>query len=55
LPKRELPSPIRSLTPKLQFVESGVLDVKRFEDIVLRHGLAAAWRKFQQQFLEENK
>ncbi len=35
----------------LQFVESGALDATRFQDILTRHGLGAAWRKFEQQFL----
>ena len=36
----------------LQFVEAGALDAVRFQDIVVRHGLTAAWRRFEQQFLE---
>ena len=35
----------------LQFVEAGALDTARFQDVVERHGLAAAWRRFEQQFL----
>jgi hypothetical protein len=35
----------------LQFVEAGVLDTARFQDVVTRHGLAAAWPQFEQQFL----
>ena len=35
----------------LQFIEAGALDAKRFQDILARHGLGAAWKKFEQQFL----
>ena len=35
----------------LQFVESGVLDQTKFQDILRRHDLLAAWGKFEQQFL----
>lgn len=35
----------------LQFVASGALDAPRFQDILNRHGLGAAWQKFEQQFL----
>lgn len=35
----------------LQFVEAGALDTARFQDVVARHGLTAAWRRFEQQFL----
>lgn len=35
----------------LQFVESGALDTPRFEDIISRHGLMAAWKRFERQFL----
>ncbi len=35
----------------LQFVEAGALDTARFQGIVVRHGLTAAWRQFEQQFL----
>jgi hypothetical protein len=37
----------------LQFIEAGALDTARFQDVVVRHGLAAAWRRFEQQFLED--
>ena len=37
----------------LQFVESGALDVTRFESILKRHQLAQAWQRFQQQFLSD--
>jgi hypothetical protein len=35
----------------LQFVEAGALDATRFQDIVIRHGLASAWERFENQFL----
>lgn len=35
----------------LQFVESGALDAARFQTILSRHRLEAAWQKFEQQFL----
>jgi hypothetical protein len=35
----------------LQFIEAGALDAPRFQDIVSRHGLLAAWKRFEQQFL----
>jgi hypothetical protein len=38
----------------LQFIEAGALDAMRFQDIVVRHGLADAWRRFEEQFLEDN-
>ena len=34
----------------LQFVEAGVLDAARFQAILARHGLVAAWQKFERQF-----
>ena len=37
----------------LQFVESKALNVSRFHDIVLRHGMAAAWARFERQFLSD--
>ncbi|MBV9658519.1 MAG: hypothetical protein JO295_10455 [Verrucomicrobia bacterium] len=36
----------------LQFIEAGVLDAARFQAIVARHGLGAAWERFQRRFLE---
>ena len=38
----------------LQFVEADALDTARFQAIVARHGLAGAWRRFEQQFLGGN-
>ncbi len=35
----------------LQFVEADALDTARFQDIVLRNGLAVAWEQFERQFL----
>ena len=35
----------------LQFVEADGLDLARFRDIVMRHGLIEAWKRFEQQFL----
>jgi hypothetical protein len=37
----------------LQFLEAGVLDVARFQEIVHRHGLVDAWIKFERQFLAD--
>lgn len=38
----------------LQFIEAAALDAPRFQTIVTRHGLAAAWHRFEQQFLGGN-
>ena len=35
----------------LQFLESGVLNAAKFEEIVTRHGLVDAWQRFARQFL----
>ncbi len=35
----------------LQFIEEGVLDSARFQDIARRHNLVDAWTKFERQFL----
>ena len=37
----------------LQFVEAGVLDSARFQAVLARHGLTAAWNRFEQQFLRD--
>ena len=37
----------------LQFIEAGALDALRFQELVSRHGLVAAWQRFQQQFLSD--
>jgi hypothetical protein len=37
----------------LQFIEAGVLDSARFQAILARHGLTAAWKRFEQQFLRD--
>ena len=39
----------------LQFIESGVLDLVRFQSIISRHGLEQVWQRFQKQFLGENQ
>jgi hypothetical protein len=36
----------------LQFLESGILDVERFQHVLERHALLKLWKKFEQQFLE---
>lgn len=36
----------------LQFVEAGALDLARFQDIVVRHGLLGLWQRFEEQFLK---
>ena len=35
----------------LQFVEAGVLESAKFEQLVDRHQLTDKWQKFKQQFL----
>ena len=35
----------------LQFIEAGVLDRAKFRAIVVRHGLAETWQRFENQFL----
>ena len=37
----------------LQFIEAGVLDSTRFQAVLTRHGLTAAWQRFEQQFLRD--
>jgi hypothetical protein len=37
----------------LQFIEEGAIDAPRFQEIVQRHNLIAAWAKFEQQFLSD--
>lgn len=37
----------------LQFIESQALDVSHFHDIIARHGMTAAWARFQRQFLSD--
>lgn len=39
----------------LQFVEAGTFDTARFQDVIVRHGLAAAWQRFEQQFLGDKR
>ena len=38
-----------------QFIESGVLDAARLDDILTRHGLLAKWKKLMRQYREENE
>lgn len=38
-----------------QFIESGVLDAARLDDILTRHGLVAKWKHHMRQFREENE
>lgn len=38
----------------LQFIEAAALDAPRFQTIVVGHGLADPWRRFEQQFLGGN-
>lgn len=35
------------------FVEAGVLDAARFEEIVMRHHLVGAWKRFERQYLRD--
>jgi len=37
----------------LQFLESGVLDAKRFQAVITRHSLGEAWKRFESQFLKD--
>lgn len=37
----------------LQFIEAGVLEAGRLQAILTRHGLQAAWRRFEGQFLKD--
>ena len=37
----------------LHFIEAGVLDPACFQAILARHGLLAAWKRFEQQFLSD--
>ncbi|MDQ3813871.1 MAG: hypothetical protein M3347_07950 [Armatimonadota bacterium] len=37
----------------LQFIEAGALDPARFQSILTRHGLEAAWQRFEHQFLQD--
>ncbi len=36
----------------LQFLEEGALDPPRLQSILARHGLSAAWNRFERQFLQ---
>ncbi len=37
----------------LQFVEASVLDAKRFQAVLTRHGLVDRWQQFEKQFLSD--
>ena len=37
----------------LQFIEAGALDAARFQDIISRHELSEAWKRFEKQFLSD--
>jgi len=37
----------------LQFIEAGVLDAARIQEIMQRHALVDAWTKFERQFLSD--
>ena len=39
----------------LQFIESGVLQPDRLDEILARHGLLAKWEQFGHKFLEGNQ
>ena len=36
----------------LQFIEAGVLDLERLQEILARHGLGGHWQQFERQFLK---
>jgi hypothetical protein len=38
-----------------QFIESGVLDAARLDDILTRYGLLARWNRLMRQYREENE
>jgi hypothetical protein len=39
----------------LQFIEAGVLDAQRFQEILDRNSLVDTWRRFERQFLGEQQ
>jgi hypothetical protein len=39
----------------LQFIEAGALDAARLQAILTRHGHETAWKKFEQQFLNNDE
>lgn len=39
----------------VQFVEAGVLDALRFDDILSRHGLRDRWRQFEREFFRDRE
>jgi hypothetical protein len=38
----------------LQFIETGALDLKRFQGIISRHRLLDSWKRFEKQFLSDS-
>ena len=36
----------------LQFIEAGVLNLERLQEIIARHGLTGHWQQFERQFLQ---
>jgi len=44
----------KDLTRILQFVESGILDVDKLDEILKRHGLLEKWEQFGAKFLRGN-
>jgi hypothetical protein len=39
----------------LQFVEAGVISGDRFQSILSRHGLIETWKRFERQFLTDDR
>lgn len=39
----------------LALIEAGAFDAKRFQDIIVKHGLVEAWQKFERQFLSDTQ
>jgi hypothetical protein len=37
----------------LQFIETGAIDAVRFQDIISRHRMIEAWKRFEKQFLRD--
>ena len=45
----------KDFTRILQFIESGVLDADKLDQILARHGLLEKWERFGQRFLGDNQ
>lgn len=45
----------KDFTRLLQFIESGVLDTNRLDQVLSRHGLLEKWEQFGHRFLGDNK